>query len=265
MTTIQENIDLPGLAAPDDAVIIKLELVDSDSRPIEVFHTASGVSIISPYEFRLAVNSQWSLDLEANSEISPAGTKYRRTIKYRDNAYFDFLDVPAAGGPYRVDEVLSTAPAAIGDAALQTHADDATQHGGGKRLGITHFANAVTASTVYVDTPGGSITLIDQPAAFALILDLPITVEEISRFGNFQILAGAAVIWSRQTLLAQSAAQALVFNGMCALPNTLYTPVAGATVTYKVQWKTSIATSDLAIVTEFGVPVNSGVFEAVGR
>lgn len=263
MTTVNENIDLPGLAVPGDAVIIRIDVVDDNLRPISSFLTSTGITVISPYEFRLAANSQWSLDLPANSLLTPAGTKYRRIVQWGNNAYFDFIDVPAAGGPYRVDQILSDPPAALASSALTAHAADTTQHGGGKRLGIAHLANSITANTAYTDVPGASITLVNQPASFALLVDLPISIEEVTRFGNFQFLAGSTVIWSRQTIIGQAAAQALSFQGRCALPNTLYTPVAGATVTYKLQWKTSIATSDLAIVTEFGVPVNSGFIEVV--
>lgn len=267
MTTVTENIDLPGLALPDDAVSIEIALIDADQRPLAVYHTGGGLSIISPYTFRLATNSIWSLDLKANSEITPGGTTYRRIVRYRDQAFQAYFTVPAVGGPFRIDELLTDPPAAIANSALATHANDTSLHGGGQRLAIAHLGNQLTASTAYVDLPGATFA-INNPTSgkLALVLDVPASIEESTRFGRFRIVAGATTIWERTTNPASVANQAYHFSGTCELPNTLYTPVPGALVTYKVQWNTSVATSDFAIVTEFGGPaINSGMFEALSR
>jgi hypothetical protein len=114
MTTITETLNRPGGTAAAGAVVeVRLAGVDGDL--VEGF--VSGVTVVSARVVPTA--GKWQLDLPANTTITPAGTAWRRIVTVQGRIVADdYLSVPAAGGPYRVDQVLTTAPASITNAAL---------------------------------------------------------------------------------------------------------------------------------------------------
>src|SRR5687767_7908773 len=105
MPTLQETINVPGAVAADD-VTVTLELWDGTPGD----GVAAGVRIGGP---AYAYGASWSItNVVANTAIEPAGTVYRatRTWPGLDDPLADYISMPASGGPYRVDELLTDPP-----------------------------------------------------------------------------------------------------------------------------------------------------------
>jgi lysophospholipase L1-like esterase len=110
VTVITETINLPGSSIPRSA-LVHVYLCGAAGDAIEGF--VAGTSIVSRHELRVSTGD-WQLDLAGNTLITPAGTAWRRVITIAGATVADdYLSVPTAGGPYRVDQVLTTAPASI--------------------------------------------------------------------------------------------------------------------------------------------------------
>lgn len=272
MPTVSEQENLPGSVAPERCTAV-VQLYRADKTPLkEAKDSTTGARIVGRRVVVLdGANAQspmpgaWSLPLVGNVNIVPSGTTYgRRVHGPQVDSTLSYGTVPASGGPYQWGDIESDPPAAIAPSGLAAHAADVTLHGGGQRLGIAHLANQSTASTTFVDVPGAVLTLTNPtPAELAFNVDLPLSVTTIGQSGEFRVLAGSTVIGSRFGQKAQVANHAMTFTWRVPLDNTLYTPVAGAQVTYKLQWRNDGGTGGVAIVTEFGVPINTGSLEAV--
>lgn len=266
MPVIFEDLDLPAGGAPSAEV--RITLVGPGRRPIAGLHVPSDKRIAGTSRLRygdgIDANGVWAASLFANSEILPANTTWLIERDCGCDLLDSFISVPASGGPYLTTFLEADPVNQITPSALALHAADSHLHGGGERLAIAHFANQSTAVTgAPVDVAGGSLPIVNpNPAELGFYIDLPISITTSGQFGTFQVLADSTVIWSRNTPPATTSNQAMVFSSHIALPNTLYTPVAGVPVVYKLQWKCS-GSGGIAIVTEFGVPVNTGFFEAI--
>jgi hypothetical protein len=92
-----------------------------DQRPATGF--VNGQQITGSYQTALLPDGSWTVAVDhGNTAITPAGTAYR--IAYLDgtetlSAFY--VTVPITGGPYDVEDILTSAPAAITDPALATH------------------------------------------------------------------------------------------------------------------------------------------------
>lgn len=118
MTTVTETLNLPGGGLPTSARV-EVYLAGTDGEPVEGF--VNSVSIVSRYTTGVDSNAAWTLDLPANASITPSGTAWRRVASFRGKQVADdFMSVPSSG-TYRVDQILTSAPAAINAAftALQ--------------------------------------------------------------------------------------------------------------------------------------------------
>jgi len=146
MPVVNETLDLPGAGSPAAAVTV--ELVGTNGLPVQGFVGTTIVGILSP----TVTAGAWTATLVANSLITPSGTRYLRTVKIGARTYYDYLLVPDGAGPYDVEDILSTAPAALADAALQAHLDDTVD---------AHDASAVSF------TPTGTIAATNVQAAIA--------------------------------------------------------------------------------------------------
>lgn len=110
VTLITETINNPGSVIPRSASI-DVYLAGTNGALTEGF--VNGVSIAGHHRIPTSTG-KWTLDLTGNSAITPAGTAWRRVVTVAGATIADdFLSVPAAGGPYRVDQVLTLAPGPI--------------------------------------------------------------------------------------------------------------------------------------------------------
>lgn len=124
MTTINEDIDLPGVEEDfTTPIFITVAVVGENSREIRAFHPSTGVTLVSPNRFRLNSNTTtWSLDLLPNEELVPEGTVYKRTITVGTRfSQEDLFLVPPTGGPFTVEELLTEEPATLESSSLQSH------------------------------------------------------------------------------------------------------------------------------------------------
>lgn len=117
MTTITEVLDQPDGKTPR-GVEVYFQLAGTDGVPIAGFvGTTSIVGKVSP---KVNGAGAYTIDLTGNDDITPSGTRWKRTVKLPSgpNPDPEYLDVPTTGGPYRVDEVLDEAPASVASSAL---------------------------------------------------------------------------------------------------------------------------------------------------
>jgi len=114
MTTVNETVNLPGaaLANATGQVNVSVALYDG-ANVVKGFHATSGTTIVSPRTVQLDGSAAWSMNLKPNSEITPANTVYRRIIEGPNFAFTDYITVPASGGPYRVDQILTSPPVVV--------------------------------------------------------------------------------------------------------------------------------------------------------
>lgn len=137
MTTVTENFDLPAGVDPSRAVV-DVQLFSAAGVPLrEAFDTAAQKTIVGRRTVVLdgassgssAVGS-WSLDLAANSTLTPTGTVWGRTVHGPQlDTITSYATVPSTGGPYRWDQILDDPPAALESSALTTHKAAQSTHG----------------------------------------------------------------------------------------------------------------------------------------
>lgn len=82
----------------------------------------------------------WSLDLEPNDNITPAGTVWQITEQPPDRAATSYyIEVPDSAGPHDVTDLLAEAPGALPTQALTAHAATTATHGAtGALVGTTN-------------------------------------------------------------------------------------------------------------------------------
>lgn len=263
MTTVTENVDLPGGVDPT-GVVGTLEIVGASGDPIrEVYDQTGAKTIAGFYQFTLSSSATWSVSLTGNSSITPAGTVYRRTLTGREiPSSFEYGTVPSSGGPYRWDQILTDAPASVTDSALSAHAGSITLHGGGQELAFAGLsANFTTSSTSYVDITGLSITFTAPSRPFVIEAWMSLLVEEAGRTTDIQMLQGTTVI-TADSVKSVSSNQAMSFHMRARLPTNVQTPTAGSSYTYRLQMKSSQTSNDSSIFVNFISPINVAYLQA---
>lgn len=256
MPTLTENIKLPGDVDPS-TVTTTVELWGA-GEPITGFETTAGKSIAGT---RKITGNPWTIpDLVGNADIEvPAGSVYRvhRTWPGLRAPLVDYVDLPAAGGPYIVGDELADPPAALTPSGLSAHAADTSLHGGGQRLFVANVAaNFTTASTSFVDIPGASGTFTVPARPFVLKGQFPVTVEEAQRGAEVRMMTGATMIaWG---FVPPVVLAGTTFNCQfeAHIPASTWAPVAGSVVTVRATMRTTLASSDASIIVDFAGPFN---------
>lgn len=265
MTTVTENVDLPAGVDPT-AVVVTLEVVGAGGDPIrEVYWTGQARTIAGFYQFALSASGTWSESIAPNSELTPAGTAWRRTLTGRQiPVTYEYATVPASGGPYRWDQVLTDAPASITDSALSAHASDTSLHGGGQELAYAGLStNFATSSTSYVDVTGASITVVAPARPYVVEAWLPLFVEEAGRTVDIQMVVGASTAVVAQSVKSVSASQLIAVPLRARIPsNTQSSVTTGSSYTYKLQIKSSQTSNDVTVFVLFGTPQSVAYIQA---
>jgi hypothetical protein len=98
MTWVREKVLLPDsdLANVNSKVIIQLDVIDGNARPVEIFDDGSDAVIVSPTRFELPVSGVWEENLPANDDGSPEDTIYRRIVEGPGFAYPRYFTSPVA-------------------------------------------------------------------------------------------------------------------------------------------------------------------------
>lgn len=249
---VTENIDLPAGVEPT-RTIIEIQLVGAGGAPLtEAYDQAAQRTIAGSHQTTLDTLGAWSLNLTPNSNLIPAGTAWRRTADGPAIKTSSLAAVPATGGPYRWDQILTNPPGALTDSALEAHAANLTLHGGGTRLALAEVStNFVTASTAFVDVPGATFTLTVPNRPYDIDAQVAVIIEEAAQHAEARIVAG-----SQQLVTARAssrfAGDLRTLKMDCPVPGWIHAPTPGTQVTYKVQVQTSVATSDATVLADLG-------------
>ena len=127
MATVSETLDLPGGSTPGRCAVV-IQLAGSDGVPLAAgYGSVAGTTIVGEHVvFSDETTGVWTVDLPRNNQITPSGTAWKITLKGRGMSRdARYIDVDGAG-PFEVEDILTTAPASIADAALEAHADATT-------------------------------------------------------------------------------------------------------------------------------------------
>lgn len=116
---VTENLDLPSGVNPANVTVTVYLAGEGGAAVKEAY--AGGKTIIAAHDPTVAADGSWSLDLTPNEDIDQAGTVWARTWATRGDSNTTFATVPAAGGPFRWDEILADPPGALTPAALSIH------------------------------------------------------------------------------------------------------------------------------------------------
>lgn len=264
MTTVTEDLDLPDGTDPS-SVSVALQLW-GDGAAVTGYEqttmkTIGGVARTS--------GTPWSITgVVGNSAIdAPVGTVYKltRTWPGLRDPLVDYLSVPATGGPYRVDQILTDPPAAVTSSALSLHAVDTALHGAGQELFCVESGNNFGPSgvgTTWLDVTGLSATVTIPSRPFVLEVDLPVIIlpAATTAWADARLVFGATPTQLTANKRLGQAVEASVLEKIlhlplkCRVPNLLHTPTPGSQVTYKVQFRGSAANNPG--VTEFSVAPN---------
>lgn len=253
---VTENIDLPSGVEPT-LTTVELQLVGSGGAPLsEAYDQGAQRTVVGLHRVRLDSTGAWSLNLNPNSALIPAGTVWRRSAYDRDRVVqtSSLGLVPATGGPYRWDQILANPPGALADSALAAHAADLTLHGGGTQLFLAEVAsNFVTASTTFVDIPGATRTFTIPNRPFVVEFQIAAFIEEAAQHAEVQLLAGATQLDTARDA-GRIAGDLRKLGLRYPVPSLVHQPVAFTQVTYKLRVQTSVATSDVTVLADlFGL------------
>lgn len=156
MVAVTNSLRLPNGEAPDE-LRVKVRLIASDHRDTSSgWRTSDGREIAGEHETTTA-NGDWTLDLEPNANVEPAGTWYE-VWQWVDGQRIVpvAITVPTGAGPHKLHDLLAT-PAALGSlyasvAALTAHVSDPS---------AAHAASAVS----FAPFPGLASTTVQAAVA----------------------------------------------------------------------------------------------------
>lgn len=134
MPTVTNTVtDAAGDPVEGAEVQIRLIAATPESSVGPAFVDGTDETIVATVNLATDASGDWSTNLVGNDDITPAGTYYviterdasssprRQPVKYR-------IDVPAAGGPYWVGDLIVDAPDAIDSSAATAHVGDSAVH-----------------------------------------------------------------------------------------------------------------------------------------
>lgn len=120
----------PG-GAPLVDRLVTISLVASTAGEAPGYDPVADVAVHGRWRTRTDALGRWSAELVPNSLLVPAGTVYVVDVASSKGSIRHTISVPNGAGPYRVEDILAAAPAALPTAELTAHATLTTDaHGG---------------------------------------------------------------------------------------------------------------------------------------
>lgn len=112
MTVISENLDLPTGANPQN-FHVTFFLANTSGAPVLGFHIQSAATpiittIVGRFAAVLATDGSYSVNLKPNSEITPTGSRWMRTLSGPGTYFQQLWNVPM-GGPFQAKDVVDPA------------------------------------------------------------------------------------------------------------------------------------------------------------
>lgn len=157
MTVINEDLDLPDGGAPHP-VQVRIRLAGAQGRPVLGRVISTGKTIVGQRlltrEDGIDSSGYWSVDLPANSDISPGGTTWYIQRQVGCDLFDSYVSVPVTGGPYEASTLEDDPVGEIAPSSLSNHAADTALHGGGVEVDFKFL----TTDTVVTGTGGGFFT-----------------------------------------------------------------------------------------------------------
>lgn len=112
MTTVRNRL-LNGASVPLANVRVEVYLLAPG--PNDLAFDAGSAQIISKTTVLTDNNGYWTLNLVPNAQITPASTAYQAiTYVIGQQNLSSIFEVPASGGPYDLEGILTEAPEIIG-------------------------------------------------------------------------------------------------------------------------------------------------------
>src|SRR5690554_3297785 len=103
MTQVTETITRPD-GTPAAGLKVRFVLAGAT----RAFASADDETVLPVVEVVTDQDGQYTVDLPPNSELNPAGTRWRRSFGGRDiGIASDEIIVPVSGGPYPVEDILA--------------------------------------------------------------------------------------------------------------------------------------------------------------
>jgi hypothetical protein len=158
MTTVTNTVLLPdGSPAVHSTVVVRLIASENPEQEAQGYTTAG--EVVGEKRPTVASDGRWTLELPANSTITPAGTVYQVVTQAPGRPrVIDYISVPATGGPYTVRELLTDPPGALPSAPLTAHTALTTNVHGITNTANLVYTNDARLSDQRVPTDG-SVTL----------------------------------------------------------------------------------------------------------
>lgn len=131
--TVLEDLDLPSGVSPTQ-ITVEVYLAGVDGALVrEAYISASNKTVVGKYQFAPAADGTWTLDLEPNANINPAGTVYARKVYSNGSGPVTpstvYFTVPDTSGSHVLEDILDDPPGTLASSALAAHIADVTPQG----------------------------------------------------------------------------------------------------------------------------------------
>lgn len=150
MTQVTETITRPD-GTPAAGLKVRFVL----SGATRAFASDDDETVLSVVEVVTDQDGQYVVDLPPNSELNPAGTRWRRSFGGSDiGVASDEIIVPVSGGPYPVEDILA-APLVPVPSTAASNLIIASQSGAEQTINVESVFNVypVDGTTISLDTP----------------------------------------------------------------------------------------------------------------
>src|SRR5690606_22497112 len=150
MTQVTETIIRPD-GTPAAGLKVRFTLAGAT----RAFASDDDETVLPVVEVVTDQDGEYLVDLPANSELNPAGTRWRRSFGGRDvGTASDEIIVPVSGGPYVVEDILAAPLVPVPSTAESNLIVSATS-GAQQTLTVESVFNVypVAGTTIAIDTP----------------------------------------------------------------------------------------------------------------
>jgi len=150
MTQVTETITRPD-GTPAAGLKVRFTLAGAT----RAFASDDDETVLSVVEVVTDQDGEYLIDLPANLDLNPAGTRWRRSFGGRDiGTASDEIIVPVSGGPYPVEDILA-APLVPVPSTPESNLIISSRSGADQTVNVASFLNVygVAGTTITIDRP----------------------------------------------------------------------------------------------------------------